>query len=164
MLPGVEAHPKPGERWGPPIYGELDLCITQGRWKRMVKDVQSSTWASLRTDHFPLEVEIRLRLKGKKKHDKPATAPKYVFQHAPQEMLQTYDDEVVKGAAGLGQESTAEGAWSKLRKAVTTALENVMPKADKNTKRPWISEETLEMLEHRRALAEEGLAKTEIPR
>ena len=49
--------PKQGEPWDPTVFGEIDLCLVQNKWKGAIKDVEADTGAGLNTDHFPLIVK-----------------------------------------------------------------------------------------------------------
>ena len=50
-----------------------------------------------------------------------------------------------------------EGAWVTLRDGVKGAIEEHVPKMPQKPKRAWITAETMELVEHRKALAASGL-------
>jgi len=66
MPPGTKQLPGDGEPWDPRLFGEIDFCLVPSRWRNLVLDVESNTRAGLPTDHFPLEIKVRLRLRPKR--------------------------------------------------------------------------------------------------
>ena len=80
MAPGTAKLPKAGESWDPEIFGELDLCLAPDRWSGMVKNVESNTRAGLNSDHFPLEVELELRLKMVDREEEQWRRQRYEFK------------------------------------------------------------------------------------
>ena len=157
MSPGVERLPAPGQPWDPLDYAELDLCLVPDRWKGMVKDVESVTWASLNTDHFPLEVTVKLRLAAKAKDRGEGVPVKYQFTRLEEHVLEEYDRGVMTELAQGGAPDTVEGHWEVLSDAVKYSMKEHIPPAPKRAKRPWITAETMEVLEHRKCLMELGL-------
>ena len=157
LSPGVTQLPGPGQPWNPMEYAELDLCLIQDRWKSMIKDVQSATWASLNTDHFPLEVEVQLKLSGKRKPNQGAAQPRYNFQGLDENTQAAFDAKVREKLRAEGPQDTVDGHWKAFCGAVQGAMAEVIPKAPKKAKRPWITADTMELIEHRKCLAELGL-------
>jgi len=60
-LPRAERRPE-GPYWDPLRYGQIDFCLDPNRWRGMILDVRSSTDDAPPSDHFPVEVRVRLRL------------------------------------------------------------------------------------------------------
>ena len=56
--PGAGRIPRDGSPLDPGEFPELDLCVAPMRWRSAARDVESDTRANVRSDHFPLEVEL----------------------------------------------------------------------------------------------------------
>ena len=52
-----------GPPWIRPKYEQLDYGLAQHRWKNTVTDIQSYPLHNLSTDHFPLIMNIKIKLK-----------------------------------------------------------------------------------------------------
>jgi len=152
--PGVESLPERGGVWGPDRFGEIDLCLASVRWCGAVLNVRSDTAAGLASDHLPLRVTVRLRLRARAVEGAPPT--RWGFKGATPEQKEAYDQEVAVAFAGLGRGSIVEHQWQRIQEAVGGALEKHIPRLPKPARRPWISTETMEMLESRRAFGALG--------
>jgi len=123
----------------------------------MARDVGSHTRAGLPTDHFPLEVVLRMRLSGGKVD--PNQNARWNLKAATPEQKAAFDAEVMERMRAVG---AAEGylavdvAWTAMRDAVAGAMERHIPKVEVRAKKPWISDETVELMVHRRELAAQG--------
>ena len=160
MSPGVETLPKPGQAWDALEFAELDLCVVQSRWKGAVRDVQSVTWAGLNTDHFPLEVELCVKLAAGRKVG--TRVPGYDFANLPEDKIEEFNRAIADRVMGAEEPPGAgniDTHWGVLCEAVQGAMQACIPPAPVKPKRPWISTTTLEMIQHRMCLAEVGLIK-----
>ena len=157
MPPGTERLPGRGEIWDPATFAQLDLCIAPDRWKGMVKDVESITWAGVNSDHFPLEVTLRLRLGNRRGQEGGQERPKYDFGALTEEARADLASRTTEWPAEVAAAATVNDAWTGLQVGATKAMADCVPKAPKRARRAWITEETLEMVEHRKALAGQGL-------
>ena len=116
--PGVAKLPTDAQGWDPAFFAELDLCLTPNRWAGMVKNVESTTWAHLNTDHFPLEVTLALRLRAANKKGSAEDLIRYDFRAATDEALDRYGEIVGEAAQEAIREDTLGEAWIKMDKAV----------------------------------------------
>ena len=104
MTPGTTKFPAAGEPWDPATFAELDLCLAPTRWSGMVVDVQSNTKTGLNSDHFPLEVELRLKLRAAKSENQQKPITKYDFRGLAEEATYGLDMRVVRdGRRGYGR-------------------------------------------------------------
>eukprot|EP00969_Alexandrium_andersonii_P205196 9066978-Alexandrium_andersonii.AAC.1 len=56
-----------------PAYEVLDYVVVQHRWKNAVKNVESNMQAGVYSDHFPLQVAIRVNLRAKYEKERKET-------------------------------------------------------------------------------------------
>jgi len=156
MAPGVERLPEAGQ-WPPAQFAELDLCLISRRWKGAVKDVRSRPFAGLPTDHFPLEVELQVRLRAAK--GRGQAIERWDFGAASAEQKERFDVEVAAVEQEMETAGGVEEAWAALVGAVEGAMRRNIPPKARPPRKPWIRQSTLELIEHRRALAATGLVK-----
>ena len=160
--PGEEGAPSPGpnaaeRNWNPSKFAELDLCVVQERWKGMIHNVRSRTSASVNSDHFPLEVTVALKLASIKPSKQQPKAPKYDFRALNDESKWNYQQEVLAQEGAILGAATIQESWDKFAETIKEALKNNVPEAAKKAKRAWLTANTMELVEHRKALAEAGL-------
>ena len=88
---------------------------------------------------------------------KEATRNRYDFKQLEGQAAEHFDGQIAAEITGAAEQSTPTEAWGQIEKAVQGAMERHVPEAAKKPRRVWISAETMEMLEHRKALAAAGL-------
>ena len=125
----------------------------------MIKNVESNTRASLTTDHFPLEVTVQVKLGAGNKAHGPQRAPKRDFPAITNEGWRGLYDATRIINIAMGNAETVEAAWIALKAGTTKAMEENVPEQARRARRPWISQDTLELIEHRKALAAAGMAR-----
>ena len=155
--PGVSKLPKGGENWDPAVFAELDLCLIPNRWKGAVEDVQSITWAGLNSDHFPLEVLVKAKLGRRPQSGNGGATTRYDFTTIDDEARAALDEGVSALETRVTASETIGGAWEVLKNGALQAMEANVPHKPMKARRAWITADTFELLEHRRALAAEGL-------
>ena len=107
--------PQGRETWDPAVYGELDLCLTGERWKGMINNIESDTKCGLNSDHFPLKVEVELRLRANRGQNKAAQG-KWDFKGANDEKKTGYEEHMKENAASgwtEGKQSKTRGGTSR---------------------------------------------------
>jgi len=135
VAPGVGTLPPGRSGWDPAEFAVLDLCLVSSRWKGVVRDVRSRPSAGLPSDHFPLEIEVLVKLGASR-----ATAPikRWDFRTATEEQVQGFDAAVLEAADGVRDASSVQEAWETLERTVNEALDKWIPAAGPKAKRPWI--------------------------
>ena len=123
----------------------------------MANGVEAITWAGLNSNHFPLEPTTQLKLGGRPKHNRGKARTRYDFRSLKQEEINGLDEGCDAITEAVRRESSVEGAWATLRDGVKHAMEEHVPKMPQKPKRAWISADAMELVEHRKALAEAGL-------
>ena len=156
--PGNFDDPGPGQPWDPVRYGEIDMCLAGRGWGSMVKDVESDVKASINSDHYPLLVQLQVKLRAKRNHGNQREKG-FHFAGATDEQLTKYD-EIFLGLMAEGLTGDIEVDWERIKGAIKKAAGEVMQEKHLPPKKEWISEETLSMLEHRRELIAAGLTQT----
>jgi len=122
-----------------------------------VKDVRSRPGAGLPSDRFPVEVRLLIRLVGR---SKPGKGPElWDFEALMDEHKAAYDSAVAGAIDSIIEAPTIDGAWAALSAGIKKAMQDHVPRQERRAKRPRISTHTLELIEHRRALAEAGAIK-----
>ena len=58
-----KAHPR-GPPWTRYPYETLDYILVQNRWKNSITNLESDVYANIASDHFPLWMRIRIKLKA----------------------------------------------------------------------------------------------------
>ena len=124
----------------------------------MVKDVESDVKASMNSDHYPLLVQLQVKLRAKKA--KPEQRERgYDFAGATEGQRAEFDRRFLELAEGRLVGNIEEDR-NIIKEAIKTAARETVCEKQPPPKKEWISEETLNMLEHRRALIEAGLTQT----
>jgi len=99
VAPGVSALPSGAAAWSAAEFGEVDLCLVAERWTTATLDVESDTAAGLFTDHFPLLVRIRVKLRAEKAQARGPRA--WDFKAASKEEKDRYDADVARAFGGV---------------------------------------------------------------
>jgi len=120
------------------------------RWETSIIDVSSDTGAWLPTGHFSFLVRIQVKLRAGEARRRDAGV--WDFKAANDEQTARYDAEVVRAMGRVLEAPSLDEGWSLLSEAVSTALVARIPRKQEKPNRPWIGQETLLMMESRRAL------------
>jgi len=155
MAPGVPKAPAVRDGWNPTKYGQVDFCLASERWKTIVQDVRSNTGAGLPTDHFPVEARVRIRLAARDRGNERPDG--WDFGAATEEQKKMYDEAVARSLLNIEGAPNVEAAWKELEQSVKTSLEASMPMRRARPRRPRTSEEAMDMMACRRALARQGM-------
>ena len=152
--PHTKTLPATNSDWSPQDFAQLDLCLTPQRWRNSCTDVYSQPRANLDSDHFPLVVCMRVKLGAK---SKPAKYARWDFANASQESIAAMNREIEERldrtnlqGGGLSQ------VWEQLSNTYAKAIEHHVPKIVFKPKKPWISEDTLQLIEQRGRLRVQG--------
>jgi len=81
------------------------------------------------------------------------------FGAASAEQKERFDVEVAAVEQDMETAGGVEEAWAALVGAVEGAMRRNIPPKARPPRKPWIRQSTLELIEHRRALAATGLVK-----
>ena len=138
------------------IFGELDLCVVPQQWAGVVKDVRSNTEYGMNSDHFPLEVTLQVRLSARRPDKAGPPQARYDFRGLDEEAKAGLDARVIQAAPAMEVADSVDTAWGLFAEAAMAAMKECVPEKVRKPRRPWITPETMELVEHRKALAAAG--------
>ena len=140
--------------WSPQDFAQLDLCLIPQRWRNACTDICSQPRANLDSDHFPVKVCMRVKLGAKAK---PARYAKWDFNGATKETIASMNKDIEDGIANENlKEGRPTDIWHKLSSAYLQAIERNIPKISSRPRKPWITQSTLDLLEERGRLRQQG--------
>ena len=136
-----------GTPFVPDKYAHLDFWATTCKQKNECTDVQSRTDLYMHSDHYMVEIQIRIKLAAHKMTD-CSKVPKYKKPNASQ--WQNYNDSF----ASLFASSPPRNSefWKSFNGAIRTAARNCLSKETPKGKTCYISQSTWNLIDRRQAL------------
>ena len=83
--------------------------------------------------------------------------PRYDFNSITEPQQKALREEAVGWREAVETANSVNEAWNVLKNRATTSMEEHVPQMPKQTRRAWITSDTMELVQHRRALAAHGL-------
>lgn len=139
---------------GDGVRNQIDYITINERYRNAITQARTFPGADVNSDHVPIVSTVKLKLKQLRK---PKTKPKkniYLLGR-DNEMTERYAVEVRNRYAVLKNEAESDGAeeqWNILAKALQKGVEEVIPDSRGRRKKPWMTEEILDMMVERRRL------------
>jgi len=139
---------------GEVVRNQIDYIAINERYRNAVTQARTFPGADVSSDHVPVVATIRLKLKHLRK---PNCKPKKNTEllRKDDEMTKKYAVEVQNRYAVLKAEvdgGSAEEEWNILAEAIRHGVQEVIPDNRRRKKKPWMTEEILEMMDERRQL------------
>ena len=82
----VKSHPG-GPPYVRPLYETLGYILVPNRWQNAVRDISADPSPGVNTDHYPLRMELQIRLKARHKPERVNE----VFLKCNEEEAETYN-------------------------------------------------------------------------
>ena len=127
----------------------IDLIPIQQRWKSSVINCRKFQSADISSDHSLVLCNIRLRLKKLYKTQHRIRID--VSQLENDKTRECYSKKLGNDITKIAPAENLEEHAKKIETAIKKAAEATIP-ASRRTKKPWISEETLELADEKRTL------------
>jgi len=145
----------PGDRY----RNQIDYIIVNRRWKSSIDDAKTYPGADCETDHILLAAKIRVKpakIKHKPKPskvnvkmlDNPSTLTKFKIvseEKFSRKLSQVKDREA---------EESSETLWKAYKSVLAESAEETLGKNKRQPKKPWISNEVLELAEEKSVQAD----------
>ncbi|XP_072016308.1 uncharacterized protein [Amphiura filiformis] len=144
------------------VKGKTTLAPTLlERWKTNVKNCRTFPGADIDSDHNLLYADVKLCLKILKK---ARTLANYDIQSLQDESIkEKYQVEISNTFQALSNtENTPEELWCDFKDNIHKAANKVLGKRKRKAKKPWICEETLQVIDAKRQLRPQSQHSTEI--
>ena len=131
------------------VYKELDHFLVSKRFRSSFKDVRVRRGACIGSDHHMLLAKVSLRLQSCIKRN--STSPPLDYSSLRDlTVAQQFQLKLENRFSALEvEEVNVEDAWTNISETITSSLKDVCPKR-KRRKKPWISNNTLALVEERR--------------
>ncbi len=127
----------------------IDLVLVDRRWKTSVKNCRTYQGADISSDHSLVLCKLRLKLKcGQKRNHVAKRDIKQLERIETQVQYKKEIEDALKSQTG-NEDLNQQVAY--LNRAIINAFEKTVPKVNK-TKKPWISQQTLQLVEEKRLL------------
>ena len=128
----------------------IDLVLIQQRWISAVINCRTFQSADISSDHSLVMCNIKLRLKkmDNKAHDNYKIDAK---QLQNEKVRLSFNTALTKNIASIQPTCGLEEHATKIEEAIKTAVETTIP-AKNLAKKPWISEQTLDLADEKRRL------------
>lgn len=134
------------------IRNQIDYILVNKKFRNSVKTVKTYPGADIDSDHNPVVMSIRIRLKRRHQQTKDSKLNIRSLQlpEARELVIETINERFHK----LQQENIAdldeEVKWMKIRETIITTQQETIPKAENRKKQKWMTEEILTLMDERR--------------
>ena len=130
--------------------GRKGLILIQQRWKSSIINCRTFQSADVSSDHSLVLCNIKLRLKiiHKRRHQNHQPD---LSQLKNEKTRQSYSNSIANNIENIQSACSLEEQAKKLEEAIKNSIEATIP-AKKITRKPWISEETLNLADTKRKL------------
>lgn len=139
---------------GDGVRNQIDYITINERYRNAIIQTKTFPGADVNSDHVPVVATVKLKLKQLRK---PKNKPKKNVELLGRDPVLTerYAVVVQNRYAVLQDEVEHDGAeeqWNNLAEAIQKGLKEVIPDSRRRKKKPWMTEEILEMMDERRHL------------
>ena len=158
-------HPRHLYTWKSPgdnVRNQIDYITVNARFRNAIFQTKTSPGADCNSDHIPVIARIRIKLK---RLDKPKIKPKLDLKTLENpDVNQRYNILVKNRFEALcvnedEWEDSAQKQWDILSSAISEANTQLIPTKRRAAKRPWMTEEILNMMEERRTWKDRDINK-----
>ena len=115
-------------------YEQLDMIMTNKRWKNSIIDVEAKHDSGINSDHVPVVARARVRLSAKKKGAQQRERLEY---NKNQEEKEIYN-------AQLKEKLEGKTSWKEWEEGIDEVVKNIYKKKAPRKKKDYITEETWE--------------------
>ena len=150
-------HPRKLWTWRSPgdhYRNQIDYITINKRFRNIVTNARTYPGADCNSDHAPVVVDIRLKLKKpKKKKRKTKINVKMLNDSALQSIYSVTVRNKYDAMMSLEEGTEAVAAdkqYSAFKEAIDTANREILPKVAREPKRPWMTDQILNMMDERR--------------
>ena len=143
-----ETHVKAdNNQWDAADYAHIDFWLAPNRWKHTITDVTSITRHPIETDHFPIDVRIRPRLKKESKWKQE--------RHIKREYTEVGDN---RDRYNENFKKIMQGKEINLNEINESLIEaaEIFPEITHNRKKKHVSAHSLALLKQREELRNKG--------
>lgn len=133
---------------------QIDYLLVKSRWKTSIRDVKTYPGLDCGSDHNALVAELCLKLRRPPRTNRvpnrwnPASEEK--FKNKVCDALTT-----MKNASNINQ-MDADRLWMELKQAIDTSITSCNIQRNEQPKKPWISENTWDLIRRRQLTKREG--------
>ena len=151
-------HPKLLYTWKSPgdIHrNQIDYILINERFKNSIKNTKTYPGADINSDHNPLVMKMKLRLKSikltpkKENHEMNMLKVLDYNERYNIEVRNNYNQLVVEEQS---QEPSEEKEWDIIKKCMNKALTTVIPIKKKKKQANWMNNEILQLMKDRKSL------------
>jgi len=144
----------PMDRITPQGFSVLDLALVPVEWLEKVRSITSNRFAALASHHFLMRSVLDIKLV------KPLALPKQPrldWSALGQSSIRTaFVNDVVDKLPPLNEGSLQSSAWSTACDGMRQAAEANLPSLPKQPNKPWISQDTLDLVDSKRSARARG--------
>ncbi|XP_049864013.1 craniofacial development protein 2-like [Schistocerca gregaria] len=127
---------------------QIDYIMVRQRFRNQVLNCKTFPGADVDSDHNILVMTCRLKLK---KLQKGGNLRRWVLDKLKEpEVVQSFRESIREQLTGMGERNTVEEEWVSLRDEVVKAAEDQVGKKTRASRNPWVTEETLNLIDERR--------------
>ena len=161
-------HPRKLWTWRSPgdhYRNQIDYITINKRYRNIVTNARTYTGADCNSDHVPVVVDVRLKLK---KPRKKKLKPKFNFKMLNDERMKSlysvtvrnkYDRLMSCEDGNEMEELGAEEQFTAFRDAMESTNSEILTKVERQPKRPWMTDEILNMMDERRTYKNRDVSK-----
>ena len=145
-----EHHPRRLYTWKSPgdrYRNQIDFILINTRWKTSVTNAKTFPGADCGSDHQLLVMDFRLRFKNIRK---PTTRQKRLTK----DELETFRDTIKPILPNINCTDDVEESWRNLKEGLLETAKQCCRAGNLEGRKPWISDETWQVIEQRKQLKE----------
>ena len=138
----------PGDR----ARNQIDYIIVPQRFRNSIISSKAYPGADCDSDHAPVISEIRVKLKRLRKPKKNPRFQVHLLKTDTdmQEKFRIMVQNRFEALSESNEITRSEILWEQLRSSIMESAEEVIPKAQKNKKKKWMTDDILKLTEQRR--------------
>ena len=147
-----ENHPRRQWTWKSPgdrTRNKIDYILIQKRFRNAVKISKSLPGADCDSDHIPVMCNFKIKLRKLKR---AKNQPKFLIEllKADEQLKDQINVTIRNRYDALSNITEVEELWSKMKESIHEAMEDIIPKKNKNKDKSWMTKEILDLMEVRR--------------
>ena len=138
----------PGDR----CRNQIDYVSINRRFRNTITSTRTFPGADCGSDHVPVVVEMRIRLKKvKRKQINPKNDMKVLKRDEVKEQYRVYVRNKYDALSDeTEEENNLERQFENLREAIEEANKEIIPKVKKSPNRPWMTDMIMDLMDERR--------------
>lgn len=130
---------------------QIDYILAKQRWKTSIRNCRTYPGADCGSDHQLLMAKVQLKLKVL---PKPDDAIRFqLYQNTDEYAVQIANR--FQALSCLEEESTPNQIWQQMKETLLQTAEETLGRRKKQKRKPWISDEVLELAEVKRSLKQQ---------